>query len=112
MQQQDIDRSIPLAVSEDDKARLLAPPPPGPVPAPLVFIFRVFETATERLKYTGFSLEPTYKFLNGMFKPLEHYTVRLAIRNIMTGVEVELPEPMEFTVPSDELVIAGFQLSR
>lgn len=83
----DITKEMPFEFADEQKQRLLAPPPPGPVPAPTVVVFYVYEEPSGRLHYTGFSLEPDYKFLEGMFKHGVRYTIRVAIKNIMTGVE-------------------------
>ena len=106
--------SISMTITEDDKARLVAPPTVDHPRAPLVWIFRVYEVPTGVLLYTGYSLDPTYKFLDRMFKPHEEYTVCLSIRNIMTEVEIEIPEQATIGLsninPSDgSVIVTGFQ---
>ena len=107
-------KSIPFDFSDEQRRRLLNPPPPGPVRAPTVVIFYVYEELSGRLFYTGFSLEPTYKFLEWMFKHGVRYSVRVAVRNIMTDVEELSPGQVTFTggenveVASSEVKL-GFQ---
>ena len=94
----DVHKTMPFEFNDDQKQRLLSPPPPGqPVSAPTVVIFYVYEEPIGRLFYTGFSLEPTYKFLEGMFKHGVRYSVRVAVRNIMTGVEELSPGQVTIT---------------
>ena len=83
----DITKTMPFEFSDEQKQRLLTLPPPGLVKAPTVVIFYVYEEPSHRLHYTGFSLEPNYKFLEGMFKRGVRYSVQVALRNIVTDVE-------------------------
>ena len=83
----DVTKTMPFEFSDEQKQRLLTLPPPGLVKAPTVVIFYVYEEPKHRLHYTGFSLEPSYTFLEGMFERGVHYSVRVAVRNIVTDVE-------------------------
>ena len=93
----DVTKTIPFEFSDEQKQRLLALPPPGPVPAPTVVIFYAYEEPSGKLHYTGFSLEPVYTFLEGMFKRGVHYSIRVAVRNIVTGVEEMSPGRVTLT---------------
>lgn len=90
----DVTKDTPLEFSKEQIDRLLTPPPPGPIPAPTVVIFYVYEEPDGNLYYTGFSLTPEYTFLESMFKRNVRYTVRVAVKNIVTGVEELCPNEL------------------